>query len=156
MSHITSTRNLTTFYPETDRYGKLRSRKFTAQEQEQALFSSDGIYVPQGTEVIIIAGPRPRDWKKIRKVDEKFGDDTLILIVNGRTDIVKDKMKEEDITWVKDTFKPVFHYAPPPIVDSKSISNRDILLYHEFGKSWYLAEKYETKGAYPNLSQLQR
>ena len=52
-------------------YGKLRSRKFTAQEQEQALMASDGIYVPDGTEVLIFTAPRPKDWKKIRKISDK-------------------------------------------------------------------------------------
>ena len=36
-------------------YGKLRSRRFTAQEQEAALMASDGIFVPDETEVLIIA-----------------------------------------------------------------------------------------------------
>lgn len=132
--------------PDAKGYGKLRSRKFTALEQEQALMATNGVYVPDGTEVIIIAGPRPKDWKKIRTLHEKFGDDTLILVINTRADILKEKMKPEDIEWLDQTFKWVYHYAPPPILDSNDLTAREILMYHEFGGKWTLAEKREEKG----------
>ena len=127
-------------------YGKLRSRKFTLLEQQQALMASDGVYVPDGTEVLILVAPRPKDWKKIRKVSEKCGDDTLILALNPRIDVIKEKLDDEMLEWIEGTFLSVFHYAPPPLMDSKAIDNRDVLMYHEFGGGWYMAEKRDVKG----------
>ena len=127
-------------------YGKLRSRKFTLQEQEQALMANDGIYVPDGTEVLIFTAPRPKDWKKIKKVSEKFGDDTLVLVLNPRIDVIKEKLDEDMLEWIETTFLSVFHYAPPPLVNSKAIDDRDVLMYHEFDGGWSLAEKRDVKG----------
>jgi len=133
--------------PDAKGYGKLRSRKFTALEQEQALMATDGVYIPPGTEIVIIAAPRPKDWKKVRLIHEKFGDDTLILLINTRADILKDKMKPEDVEWLDNTFTWVYHYAPPPTLENiKELDNRELLMYHEFGSKWSLAEKKEDKG----------
>ena len=37
--------------PDAQGYGKLRSRRFSAAEQQQALLATDGVYVPEDTEV---------------------------------------------------------------------------------------------------------
>ena len=37
--------------PDAQGYGKLRSRRFSAAEQQAALLATDGVYVPEGTEV---------------------------------------------------------------------------------------------------------
>ena len=37
--------------PEAQGFGKLRSRRFSAAEQQQALLATDGVYVPDDTEV---------------------------------------------------------------------------------------------------------
>jgi len=131
-------------------YGKLRSRKFSAQEQEQALFGSDGIYIPDGTEVLIIPGARPRDWKKIKKVHEDLGEGVCIIMINTRVQLSSDKnkdnaMKDEDKEFFLDTFIPVFHYSPPPFLDSKQ-SKRELLMYYEYGNKWSVAEKLKDKG----------
>ena len=49
--------------PDAQGYGKLRSRRFSAAEQQQALLATDGVYVPEGTEVLLVAGLRQKDLK---------------------------------------------------------------------------------------------
>jgi hypothetical protein len=66
--------------PKIKGMSKLRSRRFTAEEQKQALLSGDGaFYLPEKAEVVIVAGPRARDFKKLRKVLASF----LYCIVFG-------------------------------------------------------------------------
>lgn len=144
-------------------YGKLRSRRFSAEEQEQALMATDGIYIPNGTEVLIIAGPRLKDVKKISKIHEKFGDDTLIILLNARSTSMQSKTNLENkssdnnddnentsntINDISNIFENVFNYAPPVIKATTTLSTvdskRDLLLYHEFKGKWYLAEKPTT------------
>ena len=109
-------------------YGKLQSRRFSIKEQEQALLASnDGVYVPAGTEVLIVAGPRPKDLKKVLKLHEKFGDGTLLILLNARlstlllgvNDSAGSNTGKEHNRWVPyaercaQIFENVFHYAPP-------------------------------------------
>lgn len=148
-------------------YGKLRSRRFSAQEQEAALMASDGIFVPEETEVLIIAGPRAKDLKKIKKISEKFGDGTLIILLNGRTramvdstanrnsistatggeDVNVDDISEDAQTvsltdWIESTFENAFNYAPPVLSGAlDELDKKDLLLFHEFKGKWYLAER---------------
>jgi len=125
-------------------YGKLRSRKFSLAEQEQALMASDdGLYVPDNTEVLILPGARPRDWKKIRKLHERLGDGTVIIAVNTKAQVAasKEELKESDREFFFDTFSPIMHYAPPPLLQK---TNRELLMYFEFGSNdnqWTVAEK---------------
>lgn len=65
-------------------YSKLRSRKFSFEEQQAALLGSDGVYIPEDTEVLIIAGPRTKDYNKIKKITNKLTDATLIILLNAR------------------------------------------------------------------------
>ena len=51
---------------------------------------------------------------------------------------------EDDNDWISSSFIPVFHYAPP-LLDKSFASERDLLLYHEYGGPWYLAEKEKTE-----------
>lgn len=135
---------LSTDTPSGKGYGKLRSRRFSAQEQEQALMSSDGIYVPDGTEVLLVSGPRPKDFKKLLQIHEKLGDDTLIILVNGRLDTVLSTgstLEQESAASMRQKFLPIFHYAPPPPALLPPNISRELLLYHEIDKNWYLAEK---------------
>lgn len=129
-------------------YGKLRSRKFSLAEQEQALLSSDGIYVPDNTELLVLAGPRARDWKKIRKLHEKLGDATLIISVNAKADVAagKDELKDGDREFFYNTFEPIMHYAPPPLLEA---TERELLLFFEYGANkdqWLVAEKATKSG----------
>ena len=71
-------------------------------------------------------------------------------MLNPRVSVVKDKLDDELVDWIEHTFSQVFHYAPPPLTDSKAINDRDILMYHEFGGGWSLAEKKETTGLLGN------
>jgi len=156
--------------PESSKgYGKLRSRRFSAAEQEAALLASDGIYVPEGTEVLIIAGPRAKDFKKIRRIEAKLGMATLIILINARADAVetltaakknkslggKDKEGVErtaetevalsDTEWIHQTFNSIFNYAPPAV--EVTGGERELLLYHEIADKWALVEKEkDTKG----------
>lgn len=114
----------------------LYSKRISKQEQEQALLGSDGIYIPEGTEIIIVAGPRVKDIKKLKKIHEKLGQDTLIVLINARASL---GALSSDNDWVNSAFTSVFHYAPP-IID-KGSDKRELLLYHEFNSKWYLAEK---------------
>ena len=116
-------------------YGKLHSRRGTPQEREAALLGSDGIYIPDGTDVVMVVGPRAKDVKKLLKVHEKVGDETLIIVINGRASVAASKDGEGN--WIDDVFVPVFNYAPPPL----SGLDRELLLYHQFNGPWYLAEK---------------
>ena len=130
-------------------YGKLRSRRFSAQEQEQALFGDEGIYIPDKTEVLIIPGARSRDWKKLIQLEEKLGEAVCMIFINTRAQLplVKNKdnaMKDEDRDYFLSTFTPVFHYAPPPFFDPDS--KRELLMYYEYGDKWSIAEKEQEKG----------
>ena len=128
----------------------LRSRRFSIQEQEAALLGSDGVYVPDGTEVLILVGPRAKDMKKVRKIHEKLGQDTLIILLNGRATatqtIIKknlEKSNEEadkSTDWISEEFISVFNYAPPNL-NARAFLERELLLYHEIGDKWYIAEK---------------
>jgi len=134
-------------------YGNLRSRKFSAEEQEQALLASDGIYVPEETEVLIVAGPRTKDVRRIIKLHEKFGDGTLIILLNARLDTMIAQSPDGPAGDVADVFENVFSYAPPSVGAPDEINNddgatteeRDILLYHEYTGKWYIAEKPSRK-----------
>jgi len=149
-------------------YGKLRSRKFSAMEQEQALFGSDGIYVPSETEVLIIAGPRSKDVTKVMKISQKLTDATLIILLNARaaaqtalsssssssiqstsnSDNDDNKQSTSFVDWVNTNYVNVFHYAPPVLltttgsaseVDKDKDKKKEFLLYHEFDSKWSLA-----------------
>jgi hypothetical protein len=147
--------------------GKLRSRKFTAEEQEAALLGTDGIYVPDGTEVLIIAGPRAKDFKKIKKIHDKLGEGCVIILLNSRVDNVNalnsDKKDEEDkkydVDFVYQDFVNVFTYCPPVLLDKEDLNKiektkKDLLLYHEFKGKYYLAEKDddEATGGFGNIA----
>ena len=143
--------------------GDLYSKRRSAQEQEQSLLGTDGIYIPEGTQLVIIAGPRAKDIRKIRKIHERLGEETLIIIINGRASIAAastrtkttaaaDSETETDhLDWLTQFFTPVFHYAPPFDYQSKpasSVTQRELLLYHEFDGDWYLAEKEANDGIF--------
>ena len=70
----------------------------------------------------------------------------MILVLNPRIDVIKEKLDEDMLEWIETTFLSIFHYAPPPLVDSKTIDDRDVLMYHEFDGGWSLAEKRDVKG----------
>eukprot|EP01038_Epipyxis_sp_PR26KG_P005666 gene5666-7823_t len=124
---------------------KLSSRRFTLEEQEAALLGDDGIYIPSGTEVLIIVCPRTKDYTKIKKASEKIGESTLFIIINGRINFESNPSLDFDSRFIN-----VFHYAPPIIEKSdetdKIIGNKELLLYHEYKNSWYLAEKKSDNG----------
>ena len=129
-------------------FSNLRSRRFTAEEQEAALLGSDGVYVPDDTELLIIPGPRAKDFKKIKRVHEKLGDGTLIILLNARVDAVEmlSGKEESDLDWVRRDFKPVFFYCPPIVVNSQGAGEelQDHLQYFDFsekgGPKWYIAK----------------
>lgn len=131
--------------PDAAGFGKLRSRRFSALEQEQALLASEGVYVPEGTEVLIIAGPRSKDLKKIRRLHERLGEDCVIVLLNGRLsaqDILQQSATVlEECSQLKSIFTPVFHYAPPALSNQGGDKDRELLLYHEYAGKWSLAEK---------------
>jgi len=97
--------------------------------------------------------------KKVKKIHEKLGQDTLIILLNGRATATQTIMKkkieknndeEDKITdWISEEFLSVFNYAPPNL--SGQLAERDLLLYHEIGDKWYLAEKDEKKGGLSGL-----
>ncbi|KAJ1434440.1 hypothetical protein B484DRAFT_326124 [Ochromonadaceae sp. CCMP2298] len=119
--------------------GNLRSRRFSAQEQEAALLGSDGLYVPDGTEVLLVAGPRAKDARKIIKLHEKFGEATFIALINARLDAIvagADSAAAAAAEEVDEIFDNAFHYAPPVLSTAG-----EFLVYHEFGEKWYVAEK---------------
>lgn len=147
--------------------GNLYSKRISSQEQEQALLGTDGVYIPEGTQIIIVAGPRPKDIKKLKKIHDRLGQDTLIVFINARASIAavstnsrksieaEGEFEAENIDWVTGAFTTVFHYAPPLITSVSSDSaategnlKRDLLLYHEFGGDWYLAEKEVNEGIF--------
>jgi hypothetical protein len=144
--------------PEPKGYGKLRSRRYTLQEQQQALLGSDGIFIPDGTNLLIIAGPRLKDLKKIKRISEKVGEEALIVLLNARIgsySLLADTNKAksaasstEEIleveSWYRQNFVNVFNYAPP-ITANKIISEQELLLYHEYNQPWYLAKKESSK-----------
>jgi Domain of unknown function (DUF1995) len=156
--------------PKAQGYGKLRSRRFTLQEQEQALMATDGIYVPEGTELLIIAGPRQKDMKKIRKIHERLGMDCLIILLNARAAATSASLpgnlnknadgsasanSEESSSevWIDNTFVNVFNYSPPYLASEATkgtattlAAERELLVYHEFESKWYLAEKPKAEG----------
>lgn len=126
-------------------FSNLRSRRFTAEEQEAALLGSDGVYVPDDTEVLIIPSPRAKDFKKIKKVHEKFGDGTVIILLNARVDAVEilQGKEESDLDWVRREFQPVFFYTPPIVVNSRGTGEElpDHLQYYEYPNNmWYIAK----------------
>lgn len=134
-------------------FGKLRSRKFTAEEQEKALLGTDGVYIPDGTELLIIAGSKPKDLKKIRQIHEKLGEQTLIILLNVRVGAANVLVKKDGsggggavdddqlVAWFRSTFINVFNYAPPILSASVIKDQRDLLVFHEYKKSWFLAEQ---------------
>jgi hypothetical protein len=129
--------------------GKLRSRKFSAEEQEAALLGTDGVYVPDETELLLIVGPRMKDYKKIKKLHGKFGDGTLFILINPYLDAAVQLTKslddetKETIEWIDQTFTNVFTYKPPV---AEGVVGKDLLLYHEYDGKWLLAEKTMDKG----------
>ena len=145
----------------------LYSKRISPQEQEQALLGTDGVYIPEGTQIIIVAGPRPKDIKKLKKIHDRLGQDTLIVFINARASIAavstnskksaeaESELEAENLDWVTGAFTTVFHYAPPLITSVSSDSatteaslKRELLLYHEFGGDWYLAEKEVNEGIF--------
>ena len=56
-----------------------------------------GVYIPEGTEVLVICGPRAKDFKTIRKIDNKLGEDCAIILVNARVDVVE-KVSSKSLT----------------------------------------------------------
>lgn len=150
--------------------GNLYSKRISPQEKEQALLGTDGVYIPEGTQLIIVAGPRAKDIKKLKKIHERLGEDTLIIFINARASIAavstgarknavtdSDAAEVENGDWVTEAFTPVFHYAPPIVTAAvstpeetagKDSLKRELLLYHEFGGDWYLAEKEITGGIF--------
>jgi hypothetical protein len=137
-------------------YSKLRSRRFTAEEQEAVLLSSDGVYIPDGCEVLIVAGPRAKDYKQLRKIClERLTDETCVINLNGRFEAVRaseggprgaEGAEEDKHKWYEDTFQNVFHYSPPALSD-KALGARELLLYHEGpGAKWLLGEKVKKEG----------
>jgi len=138
-------------------YSKLRSRRFTAEEQEAVLLSSDGVYIPDGCEVLIVAGPRAKDYKQLRKIClERLTDETCVINLNGRFEAVRaaegggskdtEEGAEDKLKWYNDAFKNVFHYAPPTLSD-KALGARELLLYHDGpGAKWLLGEKVKKEG----------
>ena len=88
--------------------------------------------------------------KKLKKVSERLGEGTAIILINARASIEAGVAKStaendgDDNDWISSTFVPIFHYAPPLLDKSEMISERDLLLYHEYGGPWYLAEKEKT------------
>ena len=113
--------------------------------QEQALLGSDGgIYIPDDTELVIVCGPRAKDIKKLKKLHEKLGEGSCIILINSRASVEAAAAEAtekgaEDAHWVSEAFTPVFHYAPPQL--GAQTTDRDLLLYHEYTGPWYLAEK---------------
>lgn len=143
--------------------GNLYSKKMSAQEQEQALLGSDGVYIPEGTQLIIVAGPRAKDIKKLKKIHDRLGEETLIIFINARASIaaasasgkktVDPDLDTENADWVSGAFTSVFHYAPPLLGATEPASQienkkRELLLYHEFGGDWHLAEKEAADGMF--------
>lgn len=137
-------------------YSKLRSRRFTAEEQEAVLLSSDGVYIPDGCEVLVVVGPRAKDYKQLRKICvERLTDETCVINLNGRFEAVRasegglrgaEGAEEDKLKWYKDTFQNVFHYSPPALSD-KALGARELLLYHEGpGAKWLLGEKVKKEG----------
>lgn len=140
--------------------GNLRSRRFSQQEQEAALLGDDstgGVYVPDGTEVLVVVGPRGKDLKRVVRLHERFGEGTLIILLNARlaaagADFLSesksgDSDEEPQLTGtaaaataLARVFVNAFHYAPPA-VQEKSLSGKELLLYHEFNGKWYVAEQ---------------
>ena len=143
--------------------GNLYSKKMSAQEQEQALLGSDGVYIPEGTQLIIVAGPRAKDIKKLKKIHDRLGEETLIIFINSRASIAAASasgkktadpdLDTENADWVSGAFTSVFHYAPPLLGATEPASQienkkRELLLYHEFGGDWHLAEKEAADGIF--------
>lgn len=149
--------------------GNLYSKRKSPQEQEQALLGSDGVYIPEGTQLIIVAGPRAKDIKKLKKIHERLGEETLIIFINARASIaaastsakrsasatIDSDVESDNDDWVTGAFTPVFHYAPPLINVAESEAGlkgkdtkRELLLYHEYGGDWYLAEKEVSEGLF--------
>lgn len=128
--------------PSPKGYSNLRSRRFSAEQQEQALLATDGIYVPDGTEVLIVAGPRAKDMRKIRSMHEALGYGTLIILLNARLSAMRSTVANATDVSVDlaAAFENAFHYAPP-VSSSPAVSGRDLLVYHEYKCKWYLAEK---------------
>lgn len=128
--------------------GKLRSRKFSAEEQEAALLGSDGVYVPDETELLLIVGPRIKDYKKIKKLHDKFGAGTLFVLINPYLDAALaltktlDDETKETVDWIDSTFVNIFTYKPPLLEGA----SKELLLYHEYKGKWLLAEKTVDKG----------
>ena len=143
--------------------GNLYSKKMSAQEQEQSLLGSDGVYIPEGTQLVIVAGPRAKDIKKLKKIHERLGEETLIIFINARASIAAaaangkkaadPDLDTENADWVSGAFTSVFHYAPPllgAVEQGVQLENkkRELLLYHEFGGDWHLAEKEVDDGLF--------
>jgi len=139
-------------------FSKLRSRRFTAEEQEAVLMGSDGVYVPDGCEVLILAGPRAKDYKALKKLGDKLGQGTAMINLNGRFESVKQQGAgggeggmSAAIEWYDEEFTNVFHYCPPALSKATSTSTsteadkREILLYHEYNSKWMLGEKTTKK-----------
>lgn len=130
--------------PDAKGYGKLRSRRFTIEEQEQALLqSSDGIYIPENSDLLIIVGPRLKDLKKIKLISQKLTPATLIILLNARIGAMaleSDSSNKSLGQWFQDTYYNVFNYAPP-IISNNIATKNELLLFHEYSsRLWSLAK----------------
>ena len=79
----------------------------------------------------------------MRKVHERLGEDALIVLLNARLSAQVGQGSEAEE--LQSLFVPTFHYAPPAI-DPKDCGDGELLLFHEFGRRWYLGEKSGGKG----------
>jgi len=48
-----------------------------------------GVYIPEGSEVLIVCGPRAKDFRTIKKLHNKLGEDCAIILLNARVDAVE-------------------------------------------------------------------
>eukprot|EP01031_Cornospumella_fuschlensis_P043288 gene43288-52910_t len=125
----------------------LYSQRMSKEEKEKALIGSDGIYVPEGTELLIFAGVNSKDLRRIYDVHTRLGPECLIILLNAR--LRSSNLNEDDADSIErrieKEFVSVFHYSPP-LMSPNVIGKRELLLFYELGGTtnpplWYLAEK---------------
>jgi hypothetical protein len=138
--------------PKVKGFSKLNSRRFSLEEQKSALLSDDGVYIPEGTLVLIIAGPRAKDWKSIVRINNKLDDNTVVILLNSRAAATTELSNQNSVdafnplNWIEDNYENVFHYAPPFVKDDGILKGRDILLYHQHNEKWSLLEREKKSG----------
>ena len=81
------------------------------------------------------------------KIHDKLGEDALIVLLNSRlsAQVGQGGAGQREANELQDLFVSTFHYAPPA-VDPSDAGDRELLLFHEFGRKWYLGEKSGGKG----------